>query len=51
MSVWSFMRSSAANVVNCLHFSAFLMPFSIHTIANHTVDFFFSSYYTENVVA
>lgn len=51
MSLWSFMRRSAANVVNCLHFSAYSMPFSIHTIANHIEDFFFPSYYTENVVA
>lgn len=25
-------------LVNCLHFSAYLMPFSIHTTANHIED-------------
>lgn len=39
MSVGSFMLRSAANVVNCLHFTAYLMPFKIYTIATHIEDF------------
>lgn len=43
MSVWSFMRRSAAKVVNCLDFSVYLMPFSFPITANRTEDFFFFS--------
>lgn len=49
MSVGSFMLRSAASVVNCLHFTAYLMPFKIYTIATHIEDFS-PSYYPENVV-
>lgn len=47
MSVGSFMLRSALNVVNCLHFTAYLMPFKIYTIATHIEDFVINP---ENVV-